>query len=398
MMLSKICKTLQVSLALASCVALARADDWPQWRGATRNGISSESTWTTSWGSGPKRLWQASVGEGYSSVSVSKGKLYTMGNQGGRDTVFCLDANTGRIIWRQSYPCEGGDYSGPRCTPVVDGNRVYTLSREGFAMCFDAESGRIAWQKNIAQMAGAAPPGWGFTSSPLIEGNTVFYNISSAGVAADKTTGRILWKSAAGNSGYSSPVLFNAAGQRGIALFTEWGLVGVNPANGRPLWGFQWTTSYGVNAADPIFAGDSVFISSNYDKGCALLRLGGGQPAPVYQNRNMRNHFHTCILIGGYLYGNDQNNLKCIELRTGKQMWRTGGMGKGGLIAADNKLIALTERGELLVIAANPNQYQELARAKVLDGECWTHPVLANGRLYCRSHEGNLICLDLRKR
>jgi outer membrane protein assembly factor BamB len=173
----------------------------------------------------------------------------------------------------------------------------------------------------------------------------------------------------------------------------------VDPANGRVLWQFPWDTQFEVNAADPIFSGDTVFISSNYNRGGALIRLGrGGQPAVVWQNRNMRNHFNSCVLLGGFLYGNDENTLKCIDLRTGEERWRRRGMGKGGLIAANGHLITLTERGTLVLSKASPGRYTELAHASVLQGTCWTHPVLANGLVYCRSHEGELVCLDMRAR
>jgi outer membrane protein assembly factor BamB len=163
------------------------------------------------------------------------------------------------------------------------------------------------------------------------------------------------------------------------------------------LWQYPWQTDFEVNAADPVFAGDTVFISSNYNRGCALLRLGrGGRPGVVWENRNMRNHFNSCVLLGGYLYGNDQNTLKCLDLRSGAERWQQRGMGKGGLIAVNGHLFVLTERGTLALSRANPRQYTELAHASVLRGTCWTAPVLANGLAYCRSHEGELICLDLR--
>lgn len=383
--------------ALSLSALSSRAEDWPQWRGASRLGISTESTWSVGRGA-PPRLWQAQIGEGYSSVSVSRGRLYTMGNVGGKDWVHCLNADTGRIIWQKTYPAPAGDYGGPRCTPTVDGDKVYTLSRDGQAFCFSADKGAILWKANVAQLANAGEPTWGFASSPLVEGGVVIYNVSSAGVALDKNTGRVVWKSPSGDAGYSSPLPHNLGGARGVAMFTAQGVVSVDPRNGARQWSHSWDTQYKVNSADPVISGNSVFISSGYGKGCALLNIAGGRASVVYQNRNMRNHFHTCILLDGYLYGNDDGRLKCIELRTGKIMWEQGGMGKGGLTVADRKIIALTEQGELIVANANPNQFQQLARSRVLDGECWTDPVLANGKLYVRSHEGALICLDVRRR
>lgn len=223
----------------------------------------------------------------------------------------------------------------------------------------------------------------------------MIYNVGATGTALDKSTGQVAWKSGGGGA-YSSPVAFNAAGQSGVALFVAKGLVAVNPANGRQLWSFPWETSYDVNAADPIFVYDKVFISSNYGKGCALLRLTGGRPEVVWQNRNLRNHFNTSVLLAGSVYGNDENTLKCLDMQTGAERWRLRGIGKGGLIAANGHLLVLTERGELVVIQATPRAYTEVSRAKVMGGSCWTHPVLANGRIYCRNHEGELVCLAAR--
>lgn len=385
---------------LAAAAVPLQAADWPQWRGPRRDGISGETGWLTSWPAGGlKRLWTARLGEGFSSVAVTGGRVYTMGNAGDKDTVYCLAAGTGRVVWRYSYPCPAGDYGGTRATPTVEANRVYTFSREGQAFCLSAASGATVWAKDLRREIGASPPHWGFASSPLVLGRLVIYNAGSAGTALDKDTGRVVWKSRAGTAGYASPVAYTVGGQRGVAIFTGTSLVGVDPASGRLLWQYPWQTDYEVNAADPIFAGDTVFISSNYNRGCALLRLGRGpRPAVVWENRNMRNHFNSCVLLGGYLYGNDQNTLKCIDLRTGAQTWQRRGIGKGGLIAANGNLLVLTERGTLVLSRANPSQYTELAHASVLSGTCWTHPVLANGLVYCRSHEGELTCLDLRGR
>lgn len=381
--------------ALLSTTSLLRAEDWSQWRGSTRNGISLESAWNAST---PRKVWQASIGQGYASVMVARGKAYCVGNNGSQDTVFCFDANTGKPLWKYSYSCGAGDYEGPRATPVLDGNRVYTLSREGHAICLDANTGKPFWNKQLAQMVKAPQPTWGFAGSVLIDGNTAYYNVNGAGTAVDKNTGHVLWTSEIAEAGYSSPNIYTIGGQRVLVMMTGYGLVGVNPANGRKLWSYAWDTSYKVNAADPIAVGDSLFISSGYEKGCALINIVAGKPRLAYQSHNMRNHFHTCSLVDGYLYGNDQGNLKCIELKTGKQMWRQGGLGMGGLIVADKKLIVLTERGELTVVATNPSRYQEISRAKILDGSCWTDPVLANGKIYARSHEGTLICMDVKRR
>ncbi len=387
-----------ISLATARPVF---ATDWPQWRGPSRKGISPETQWTARWpaGGGPRRLWSRQVGQGFSSVAVSEGRLYTMGNDNNQDVVSCLQATTGKVLWQTRYPAAAGDYGGPRATPTVHGGNVYTLSRDGLALCLNAATGKQVWRRDIARETRAAAPGWGFAGSPLIQGGLVLFNIGRSGVGLNKTTGKIVWSSGAGTSGYASPVPFSLPSkQSGVAIFGADGIVAVNPASGRVLWQHPWKTSFDVNAADPMFSGDRVFISSNYGKGGALLRVGGGRPAVVWENRNMRNHFNSSVLVGGALYGNDENTLKCIDLQTGAERWRMRGMGKGGLIAAGGRLLVLTERGELVIVSATPERFNEIARAKVMDGTCWTHPVLANGLVYCRSHEGSLVCLDLRSK
>lgn len=383
--------------ALLTGAAAASAADWPQWRGPRRTGHSTETGWLTRWPvGGPKRLWTAQVGEGYSAVSVVGNRAYTLGNSGGQDVVVCLHADTGKQLWRYAYPCGPGDYGGPRATPDVDGPNVYTLSREGLALCLNALTGKVVWQNQLQRATRAEFPQWGFAGSPLVYGNKVIYNVGTHGVAVDKLTGKLLWQTGGGKAGYAAPVAYNLGRQWAVAIFTGKGLVGVNPDNGRRLWEHPWQTSYDVNAADPIFNGDTVFISSNYNRGGALLRLEGARPRVVWENRNMRNHFNTSVLVGSALYGNDENTLKCLDLATGQERWRSRGIDKGGLIAADGKLIVLTGRGELVLAAATPDRYSELARARVLSGETWTHPVLANGRIYCRNHGGELACLDVR--
>lgn len=387
--------TMMLAVVGLAGVTAASAADWPQWRGATRNGLSSEKGWKSQWAAGgPKQVWNAQVGEGFSSVAVVGNRLYTMGNRDGRDWIYCLDAKTGKPIWTHSYPCAAGDYGGPRATPTVDGTAVYTLSREGHAVALDVKTGKPIWMRDLRKVANVQPPGWGFASSPLVSAGRIIYNAGTSGVALDGG-GRVVWKSG-GESGYASPVAFSTEAQKGVALFSGFGIVAVNPVDGKELWRHPWQTSYNVNAADPLFVGDSVFISSNYGKGCALLRLAGGRPSVAWQNRSMKNHFNTSVRVGDSLYGNDENTLRCLDWKTGAERWAMRGMGKGGLIAADGKLIVLTERGELVVIQATPERLVELSRAKVLQGDCWTHPVLANGFIYCRSHEGTLVCVDVR--
>lgn len=399
-------KSIVIGATILAFSARLGASDWPCWRGQQHNGISMETTWLTQWpASGPRRVWTAQVGEGYSSVAVVGGRVFTMGSSGNHDTIYCLNAQSGQVIWRHTYAHPerqnyGGD-PGPNATsttPTVDSGSVFALSREGLVLCLNAATGKRLWQNDLQRSTGAQLPPWGFSSSPLVAGNLVILNVCASGVALDRASGRVVWKSGTRPSGYASPVPYTTGQQRGVALFTASALAGVNPANGRVLWQHPWPTSHEVNAADPIFAGDSVFISSGYEHGCALIRVGGVRPVVVWQNRNMRNHFNSCVQVGNCLFGNDANTLKCLDMKTGQERWSMRGMGQGGLIAANGHLIVMTERGELKIVKAIPNRLTQVASSRVMSGTCWTSPVLANGFIFVRNREGELACLDVRSK
>jgi len=377
-------------------VSTAHAADWPHYRGPSHNGASVETGWQSRWpAAGPRTAWTAQIGSGYSTVAVVGDRVYAIGNASNRDTVRCLNATNGDAIWQYAYPAAAGQYSGPRGTPAVEGGRVYTVSRDGLALCLAADSGRPVWRVDLYREFRTSGPQWDLGTSPLVHGNLVIYNVGKSGVAVAKDSGRTAWGST-GTPGYASPVPFTAGGQRGVAIFGASELFAVDPDNGRVLWQHPWSNRANVNAADPVFVGDQVFISSNYEQGCALLRLRGNRPTVVWENRNMRNWTNPSVIVDGHLYGNDQNSLRCIDLRTGQATWTERGMGKGGLIAADGKLIAITERGELSVATASPRAHTPTGAMQLPRGSYWSAPVLANGRIYVRSQEGALTCLDVR--
>ena len=382
----------------------ANAVDWPQWRGVNRDGVSTEKISPSGWGKdGPKQLWKKQVGTGVSSVAVRGGHLYTMGNIGNMDVVYCLDAATGAEIWKHTYPqaldsrqFEGG----PGGTPTVDGDRVYTLSHEGDLFCLSAPSGKVVWSKNLQKDFGGRRQRWGYAGSPLIDGNLVILDAGGEGastVALDKTTGALKWKSGDDVAGYSSPVAFDLAGTRCVAVFKADALVGLNAANGRELWRYPWKTAYGVNAPTPIVSGDKIFITTGYGTGCALLQVRAGEPTEMWRNRNLRSQLGSPVLVQGYIYGIDGNvgggELRCLDLASGEIKWKEN-IGGGALIAAGGHLLALNERGELIVAEASPTGYREVSRAQVLGGHCWVAPAVADGKIYCKNNQGSLVCLD----
>ncbi|HUL50952.1 MAG TPA: PQQ-binding-like beta-propeller repeat protein, partial [Candidatus Nitrosotalea sp.] len=367
--------------------------------GPDLNGVSQETNWSSLWPKeGPKQVWKTRVGTGFSSVAVSHGRIYTMGNDGNQDTVFCLDANAGTPIWKHSYPTpmdpkwyEGG----PSATPAVDGDRVFTLSKRGLLLCLGAADGSVIWSKDLVADLGVKIPTWGFAGSPVVEGNLLIVNAGSAGTAFDKSTGKVVWTSGKNAAGYASPVPVGDNNGRTAVLFLADSVAAVNLNDGKEIWRHPWTTKYDVNAADPIVIGDRVFISSGYDRGCALLRIGGKSASVLWENKEMRNHFNSCVLVHGYLFGFDESELKCVDLNSGVVKWTENRLGKGSLMAAGDRLVILGEKGELVVAVASSGGFKPLARAQVLGGRCWSTPVLSNARIYCRNATGDLVCLDV---
>jgi outer membrane protein assembly factor BamB len=312
--------------------------------------------------------------------------------------VTCFKADTGDVIWKHSYPqaLEPKNYEGgPNATPTVDGDRVYACSKDAELFCLDAAKGTVIWSKKLAEELGTKKPTWAYASSVLVEGDLLLLNVGSAGTALNKQDGKVVWSNGKDVANYSTPVPFDANGKRAIALFTKDHIAGLLVADGKELWRFPWKTDYDINAADPIISGNEVFISSGYNHGAALLKIADGKPEKVWQNKNMRNHFNSCVLWQEHLYGVDEKELRCIVWKTGEVKWGDPKFGKGSLMMADGKLIGLGERGGLLIAEATPKEYKPLARAQVIGGKCWTAPVLANGRVYCRNAAGDVVCLDV---
>jgi outer membrane protein assembly factor BamB len=394
--------TAAVSL-LAALAGPAQAGDWPRWRGPNFDGISKETGWLAKWPQeGPKKLWNASVGVGYSSFSVSQGRAFTMGNVNNMDVVWCFDAETGSTNWKHEYPCSPKDpngYLGTRCTPTVDGDRVYSVSRDGQFFCLDAAKGTVIWSKKFKDDFGAKPPQWGYAGSPLVEKDWVLYEVGAADagvVAFDKKTGEVAWKNGSDPAGYSSLVPFDVKGERLLTVFPAANFVVAKMKDGAEVGRVPWKTSYGVNAATPIIVGSQIFISSGYGYGCALLEVDGSGLKELWRNKNMRNHVNSCVLWQDCLYGFDESELKCLDFKTGDVKWAEKGFGKGSLMLADGKLIIYSQSGKLATAEPSPDGFKQISSAQILTGkDTWAVPVLANGRIYCRSLD-KVACLDMK--
>jgi outer membrane protein assembly factor BamB len=386
-------------LALAAVAA-----DWPNYRGPDHNGTASE----TGLGTNPKQLWQATLGPGASSVTVSGGRVFTMGNVNGQDIVYCLDAATGREVWRHSYACALEKRSfegGPAATPMVDDGKVYTLSHRGDLHCLDAATGKPVWSKNLVSDFKGGRPQWGFASSPAVLGDLLILDVGGDGsstVALDKKDGKLRWQAGDETAGYATPVPAEFGGQAAVVLFKGRAVVGRALTDGRELWRLKWQTSYDVNAASPIVRGNEVFVSSGYNIGSALLRVAGGGVTEVWRNKHLCNQVNSSVLVGENLFGISGNvspkaPLNCVEWKTGELKWSADHKGGGSLTAADGKLFVLSEKGELIMAEATAAAYRELSRTVVLKERCWVAPVVSGGRVYCRGNAGTLVCLSLGK-
>lgn len=391
------------------------AADWPQWRGPQRDGTSPEKGWFVTWP--PEKVWTASVGVGYSSVVVSNGRAYATGHvrgdgDRGVDSVFCLAADSGALLWKHSYKClssrkdRRAEYTGPRATPLVDQDAVYTVSLEGHLFCLDAVAGDVRWHKKLNKYSPEEKPLlYGYCSSPVVHGETLLCFLGGAIMAFDRRTGKPLWRRKGGGVMWnaSSPVIAAVDGKPCV-VFGDTGLVGVNVENGKKIWDYPLGRA---TTATPVVSGNKIFHSTYPNRGrCGVIELDGSDPRALWTNRSMQlYHVGSPVLWEGHLYGIDcgrtefstrdskVSSLKCIEFGTGRTKWVEKRMGWGQLIVADGKLLIQRECGELVAAEASPDGYRELGRAKVIEGPLWAVPALADGRIYCRNNKGDVVCV-----
>ena len=394
---------------LAFCLLLPvlSAADWPQWRGPNRDGKSVETGLLGAWPrQGPPLVFRAAgLGEGYSSLAVTRGRIFTQGQRKDGEFVLAFDAATGKKVWEapngKVFRERRGH--GPRGTPTVDGDRVYALAGDGTLGCFDFQSGKALWGFNVVERFGAKVPGWGISESPLVDGERVIVMPGGKGaalVALDKKSGNVLWKSQNDSAAYSSAIAFDNDGIRQVVAFSDDAVFAVRADNGALLWRNKRVTNMIANIATPIFAEGLLFVSSDYGTGGALFRLKGeAKPEEVYFTRDMKNHYSTSVLVGETLYGFSSSVLTALDFKTGRVRWRDRSVGKGSLIYADGLLYVLGESGMLALVEASPEAYREKSRFELTRGDfpAWSPPAIANGKLYLREQD-NLYCWDIRSK
>lgn len=383
-------------------LAAPTTNDWPHWRGPDRTGVSPESGWSTE--GAEDALWRAEVGRGYSAPSIAGGRLYTRGfhvedEKDGTDITVCLDALTGEMLWEHAAPAKLMDNmhgGGTLTTPTVDGDSVYVLSRNGMLWSLAAADGEVQWELNLTEELEVEEGFFGLASSPVVLGDELVVNVGVT-LCVDKASGERRWATRDYGYSYGTPAPFQFGDALHLAVFNAIGLTVIDASDGSEVATHDWTSEYNVNSATPIVVGERIFISTGYnEKGGRMLELTEEGLGVVWSNRQMNNLMNGCVLVGDALYGFDRTQLRCLDLE-GEMRWAKRGLGRGTVIASDERLIVLSEEGELLIGAASTEGFEEEYRRQVLDGgPCWTTPVLANGLIYCRSSSGELVCLDHR--
>lgn len=388
--------------------------DWPCWRGVNSDGRSQVTGVRTDWTGGLRKLWevnflcQGSRTATWSAPAVRGNRLVIPGRDEKNDLVFCLDPETGKLIWSRSYeapiriPKHG---PGARATPYIDEDRVYTFGYRGDLACWRLADGELLWRSNVEDAGGKAPM-WGHSSSPFVHADKVFVQGGGRAlvVAYDKMTGKLLWKAGEGKAGYAAITPLYEGETMRLLVFHGTGLACLDPNDGAMLWQVPWKTSYDVNATTPVAAGRTVFITSGYGTGCQALRIDDGKAESLWRNRTIASHHSDPAVIDGFLYGysgqSDQNrgDFKCVDLATGAEKWSTNRIGWGTFVHVDGHLLCQDIKGNLFLVNPDPHAFAEVTTMKAALGDVadpvWTVPTVANGRLYLR-HMQRMVCYDL---
>ncbi len=399
-----------LTLAFAS---VTKADDWPQWRGPERTGISKETGLLQTWpADGPALRWKAAdIGTGYSSPSVVLGRVYLQTTHDNDEFALALDEKTGAKVWEVPIgkvgKNRGPQYPGTRSTPTVDGDRLYCLASDGELTCLDIAKGDTKWKKHLRHDFGGADGAWAFSESVLIDGDVVVCTPGgkTAGLAAlNKQTGETIWTSTVpggGTAEYASIMIVDKGPVKQYVTFLRNGLVGVEAKTGKFLWLYNKTIDQGANILTPIVDGDRVF-SAGSRTGGSLVQLkaaGDGVTADqIYFTKKVAPGIGGAVLLDGYLYGTSAQAMFCADFNTGDEKWTDRAVGPASFCYADGRLYVRGHgSGDVVLVEPSVSGYKELGRIKQLNRsntQAWPHPVVANGGLYLRD-QGTLLCYQV---
>lgn len=436
-----------VSLFLLLLATAIHADDWPQWLGPQSDSVWRESGIIDSFPpGGPPVLWRVKIGGGYTGPAVADGKVYLMDRQvadkasipgnafargliPGTERVLCLDAKSGSVIWEHRYDCTYTmSYStGPRCTPLVSGGKVWTLGAEGNLLCLDAASGKVLWSHDFKSEYGAKTPMWGFSGHPLLDGQRLLCLCGGPGsvaVAFDKDTGKELWRALdAREPGYGSPIIIEAGGTKQLILWHPQAVNSLDPATGKVFWSYPWDVRFGLTVPTPRLAGDLLFFTSFYTSSkCFKLDAAKPEATLLWEGKSfsekntdtLHSLISTPFIQDGHIYGVcSYGQLRCLKLETGERLWESMAATTGGplvrwanafIIKNENRFFLANEQGDLIIAKLAPKGYEEISRAHLLKPTTtdprrpvvWSHPAFANKCVFMRNDE-EIICASLAK-
>ncbi len=399
------------------------AADWPQWRGPERTGhVPAGVAVPKTLPGEPKVIWRIKIGEGLASPVVAGGKVFFLDNTGGKETTHAAEAATGKLLWSMPLDEPFKDSQGPvgpRCTPLVDGGRVYAQSCRGELQCLATADGKLIWRANFVKDFGATFTGekgqaagasrHGNNGSPVVDGNHLIVLVggtNGAGVVCfDKTNGKVIWKSLDDTAAYAPPIVATLAGMKQIVVFMVGSLSGLDARDGKPLWSVPFKTSFARHVTTPVVVADQVFIAS-HQFGLVATKIlrdaGAWRASTMWTNKAAAFNFASPVAVGRHLYGvGAAKDLVCVDVTTGTLAWaKTGYFTSGadkayaGFVVMAENLLALTDSGQLLLVAADPQECRELGRAQVC-GFNWCNPAYADGKLFVRDAR-ELLCVELR--
>jgi outer membrane protein assembly factor BamB len=372
--------------------------EWPGFRGPNRDSVVTGTRISTDWNAArPVELWRRPVGPGWSSFAVAGDRLYTQEQRGDFELVSCYNARTGESIWTHQdaarfWESNGGP--GPRGTPSLHNGRVYTMGATGIVNALDALTGKVAWKRNAAEDTGAKLPGWGFTSSPLVVGDVLVVAASGSVAGYDLATGKLRWTAPKAGGSYSSPHLVALDGVPQVVLLSSVGATGLAPTDGKVLWQHAWP-GYPIVQPSVTPHGALLITTGDAAGGLGMRRLKVAKNSDtwtaeeLWTSRGLKPYFNDSVLHNGHAYGFDGSILSCIDLRDGTRKWKGGRYGHGQMLLLRDQdlLLVLSEAGELVLVAARPDEFTEIAKMTAIEGKTWNHPVLVGNILYVRNGE-----------